>query len=67
MQESGTMLSIEPVNLSFQEQSNLWSIHGGTYYPSILCKIRLLTMDEQEVTDLSTIIASSDTHSIVKP
>lgn len=47
--DSGTPVSIEPVNLSFQELSNIWSICGGSYHPSILCKIRVLSVDEQEV------------------
>ena len=54
--ESGQSIAIEPVNLSFQELSNLWSICGGTYFPSILCKIRVLSIDEQEITELTTTV-----------
>jgi hypothetical protein len=53
--------SIEPVNLSLQELSNLWSIFGGSYYPSLICKIRLITINEQEITDLSTLVNQADT------
>ena len=56
--ESGQSIAIEPVNLSFQELSNLWSICGGTYFPSILCKIRVLSIDEQEITELTTTVGS---------
>jgi len=66
MQESGLTFAIEPVNLSFHEQSNLWGILGGTYYPSILCKIRILTVDEQEIIDLSAIIGEPETISKLK-
>lgn len=67
LQESGLTFAIEPVNLSFHEQSNLWGILGGIYHPSILCKIRILTVDEQEIIDLSTIIGEPETTSKLKP
>jgi hypothetical protein len=60
IQESGITFSIEPINLSFHEQSNLWSICGGTYYPSIICKLRMLTVDEQEIPDLSAVIGNEE-------
>lgn len=44
-----TPLSIEPVNLSFNELSNLWSISGGSYLPSVLCKIRMLPVDSDQI------------------
>ncbi|MCD7937359.1 MAG: DUF4255 domain-containing protein [Tannerellaceae bacterium] len=66
LQETGSMITIEPVNLSFQEQSNLWSVNGGNYFPSVLCKLRLLTVDGQEVADLSALISSPGTNSEVK-
>ncbi|MDR3062330.1 MAG: DUF4255 domain-containing protein [Dysgonamonadaceae bacterium] len=61
--DSGTPFALEPVNLSFHEQSNLWGICGGNYYPSLLCKLRVLTIDEQEILDLSTIISKPETNS----
>ena len=42
-------LQLELVNLSFHELSNLWSILGGKYIPSFLCKIRMLTVDSDEI------------------
>ncbi|MDR1370027.1 MAG: DUF4255 domain-containing protein [Dysgonamonadaceae bacterium] len=59
-QDTDIPFAIEPVNLSFQELSNLWGILGGVYYPSILCKIRVLTIDEQEIIDLSGIIMGKE-------
>lgn len=60
VQDAETPVSIEPVNLSFQELSNLWSICGGNYYPSLLCKIRVLTVDEQEISGMSTVIGKPE-------
>lgn len=45
----GTKVTLEPVNLSTQELSNVWSILGGHYYPSILCRARMLTFDGTEI------------------
>lgn len=42
-------IAVEPVNLSLSELSNLWSICGGSYYPSVLCKLRTLAMDSNRV------------------
>lgn len=58
--ETGTSFAVEPVNLSFHEQSNVWGICGGTYYPSILCKLRVLAVNGNEFTDLSTLSAGQD-------
>jgi len=40
-------LSFEISNMSIQEQSNLWSAIGAKYLPSILYKVRLVTIDEK--------------------
>ncbi len=61
IQGTAVPFAVEPVNLSFHEQSNLWGILGGSYYPSLLCKIRVLSVDEQEILDLSTIIGKPET------
>lgn len=45
----GTRVTLEPVNLSTQELSNVWSILGGHYYPSVLCRVRMLTFDGTEI------------------
>jgi len=58
--QSSISFSIEPVNLSFNELSNLWSIMGGSYYPSILCKIRTLNVNSEEVKQLQRVINRKD-------
>lgn len=45
----GPKVTLEPVNLSTQELSNVWSILGGHYYPSFLCRARMLTFDGTEI------------------
>lgn len=47
-------VTIEPVSTSPQELSNIWSILGGHYYPSILCKIRMITFDGSEIKEIKT-------------
>lgn len=54
----GQKTTIEPVTLSTQELSNAWSILGGHYYPSILCKARMLTYDGNEIKHTGSIISS---------
>lgn len=66
MQGGGNSIAIEPVNLSFQELSNVWSIFGGSYYPSLVCKIRTITIDEAETLDMSTAIGQQDIESGLK-
>jgi hypothetical protein len=48
-------IGIETVNVSFQELSNLWSVCGGVYYPSFLCKLRNLTVDSGEIRRIGTL------------
>jgi hypothetical protein len=47
--ETDTPVYVEPVNLSFGELSNLWSIYGNQYYPSLLCKLRNIIIDAKEI------------------
>lgn len=63
---SGHAFSLEPVNLSIHELSNLWSICGENYYPSIMCKLRLLVVDENEITDLSYLVTQPETGTELK-
>lgn len=58
--ETGVMLAVEPVNLSFSELSNLWSVCGGTYCPSVLCKIRVLNMDTDNIKQITRAIEKND-------
>jgi hypothetical protein len=41
-----TQLNVEMVSLSFEQSNQLWSTLGGKYLPSVLYKIRQVTVDE---------------------
>lgn len=43
-------ISFEISNMNVQEQSNLWSALGAKYLPSVLYKVRVVTIDEQMLT-----------------
>ena len=43
-------LNFEIHNLNFMEQSNIWSAMGAKYMPSVLYKVRMLTVHEEHVT-----------------
>jgi hypothetical protein len=62
----GLVFSLEVVNLSMHELSNLWSISGENYYPSVVCKIRLLEVDAGEIMDLSHIISNPESNTQLK-
>lgn len=51
----GTDYTIEIVTLSTQEQNNVWMLLGGQYYPSVVCKIRRLVIDAEEITSGGTL------------
>lgn len=51
---------VEPYNISIQELSNLWSINGGTYYPSIVLKIRSIIIDSNKIIQVDTNINQTD-------
>lgn len=46
----GMWYSIEIVNLTLQDLNNTWTLLGGQYYPSVVCKIRHLCIDGEQVT-----------------
>lgn len=54
----GQKITLEPVTLTPQELSNAWSILGGHYYPSVLCKARMLTFDGSEIRKTSRRVTS---------
>ena len=45
----GMKFTVELMSLSIQELTNVWSMLGGRYYPSVVCKVRMLTFDNQEM------------------
>lgn len=44
----GMDYTIEIVSLSPQDLNNVWTLLGGQYYPSVVCKIRRLTLDAEK-------------------
>lgn len=56
----GQKITIELLTLSFQELSNVWSMLGGHYYPSVVCKVRMLTFDGNEIRTTTSKV--KDTH-----
>lgn len=57
----GQRFTLEPVTADTQELTNLWSILGGKYYPSVICKIRKLTIDGHEIQSTATQVGGIDT------
>lgn len=47
--DDGFKYSIELMSPSLQDQSNIWTLFGGKYYPSVVCKIRRLVFDSNEI------------------
>lgn len=45
-------LTLEIENLNMKDLSSLWTILSGKYMPSILYKVRMITYDADDVTDL---------------
>lgn len=46
--------TIEIVTLSTQDMNNVWTLLGGQYYPSVVCKIRRLTIDSENISASGT-------------
>lgn len=51
----GAGYTIEIVSISTQDMNNVWTLLGGQYYPSVVCKIRRLTIDAEEIISGGTI------------
>lgn len=45
----GIGYTIEIVTLSSQDLNNVWTTLGGEYYPSVMCRIRRLVIDAEEI------------------
>ncbi|MDR1679396.1 MAG: DUF4255 domain-containing protein [Prevotellaceae bacterium] len=54
LQGKNAKIQVEPVNLSTSELSNLWSINGNQYYPSLFCLMRNVLIDSDEINRLDT-------------
>lgn len=42
--------TVEIMTLSPQDLNNIWTTLGGQYYPSVVCKLRRLVIDAEEIT-----------------
>lgn len=51
------VLDIE--NLSIQDLSNLWGVLGGKYYPSVLYRVRMVTIDPGDIRDQAVTISGT--------
>ncbi|MEO0472515.1 MAG: DUF4255 domain-containing protein [Bacteroidota bacterium] len=54
-------LSLEIVNMSLQEMSHLWGALGAKYAPSIIYKMRMLTIDTAQIKEVRKEIRGTDT------
>ena len=54
-------LSLEMVNLSLQDLNNLWGNLGGKYLPSVMYKARMLTIQEDWITERVPEITGTET------
>lgn len=54
-------LALDMVNLGFAELSNLWSIVGGKYQPSVLYRVRMVSVDLAQISGLSRPALAPDT------
>ena len=52
--------TVELMNTSWQDLSNIWSGIGGHYYPSVICKIRRLTFSANEMSRTVSDFKSTD-------
>jgi hypothetical protein len=44
-------LTVELMTLSFEQQNHLWGSLGGKYLPSVIYRVRMLTMQEAQAAD----------------
>ena len=56
----GHKFTLELVSLNIQELTNVWSILGGKYYPSVVCKVRMLTFDSTETRGITSSVKKPD-------
>ena len=58
----GEKYTIELMTTTLQDQSNIWSLFGGRYYPSVVCKIRRLTFNSNEIKKTEISISGIEPH-----
>jgi hypothetical protein len=54
-------LALNMENLSSHEMHSLWSIHGGRYMPSVLFRVRMITLQSGAVRGRDAAISQVDT------
>ncbi len=59
-------LQVELHSMSFEQLNHLWSILGGKYLPSVMYKVRQITIDEEAITGGGGLIKEIQTHSKTK-
>ena len=64
--DEGVRYTIEICNPSLQDQSNIWAMMGGKYYPSVFCKIRGLTFDSGEMRQTLASIEENKTNTYMQ-
>lgn len=52
--------AIEPVNLSYSDQSSLWGMLDTPYSPSVLCQLRMISVDDGEIIEISSAVTGQD-------
>lgn len=57
---NGDRYTIEMLSPTLQDQSNIWTLFGGKYHPSVVCKIRRLAFDASEIKRIAVEIARTD-------
>lgn len=57
-------IAVEIVNLSFHENSNLWATLGAKYMPSVLLKMRMVTITEEMILEELPVITTVETPNI---
>lgn len=60
----GTVYTVEIVTLSTQELNNIWTMLGGQYYPSVVCRLRRLVIDSGETTGSGATMKEPDIKTI---
>lgn len=45
----GRIYTVELVPMSTMDLHNIWTTMGGQYYPSVICKVRGLTIDSAQI------------------
>lgn len=52
--------TLEILSPNSQELNNIWSTMGGQYYPSVLCKLRRVIIDAEEVQNTGGVVKEID-------